>query len=173
MEKVYIGIDNGTTASIGVLHLGVARFLKPPTRSVLNYHKKAANITRIDHPAFLVMMRGLRDEATAQGSDLVAIMEKPFTGMAHTAALSARCYESEIIALEALGIPYETICSTDWQGTQKAAGMLPTGLKGSKAQKVASLDVGCRLFPHLADQIRKHKDADGLLIAKWASRHGL
>ena len=32
------------------------------------------------------------------------------------------------------------------------------------------MNVGLRLFPSQEDLIRKHKDADGMLIAEWARR---
>lgn len=47
--------------------------------------------------------------------------------------------------------------------------LLPKGAKGPELKK-ASMDIGCRLFPEHEKLIRKHKDADGLLIAEWARR---
>lgn len=174
MAKVYLGIDNGITASIGILGLASGpQMTVPPIKKQLNYHKKASNISRIDYPQWYRFLSELQAQCLAEGSRIFAILEKPFTGMAHTAVLSGRCYEAEVIALEELGIAYETICSTDWQGTKKSIGLLPEGLKGSKEQKIASKCVGIRLFPELEAKIKKHGDADGLLIAEWARRKGL
>lgn len=172
-KKVYVGIDNGSTGSIGIITPESSSMAHPPVRKQLNYHKKAENISRIDYPEFVKWLIALRDSSAINGWQLMAILEKPFTGMPNAAVLAGRVYEAEIIALEECGIPYTTICASDWQGTIKRAGMLPSGLKGSAEHKAASRDIGLRLFPDLADAIKKHRDADGLLIAEWARRQGL
>ena len=51
--------------------------------------------------------------------------------------------------------------------------MLPSGIKGSKELKEASLQVGIRMFPFLKETIKKQKDADGILIAKYMQRKQL
>jgi len=47
--------------------------------------------------------------------------------------------------------------------------LLPQGIKGDEL-KVASKDIGCRLFPEHTELIVKHKDADGILIAEYCRR---
>lgn len=174
MEKIYLGIDNGATASIGVIGGPTpAAFHRPPIKKEPNYHKKASNISRIDFPAWLHYLQTIQALASLHGCPVFAVLEKPFTGMAHTAVLSGRVYEAEIIGLETRQIPYTTIPSSDWQGTAKIPGLLPTGTKGSAACKRASAAAGVRLFPHLEADIKRHGDADGLLIAEWARRKNL
>lgn len=183
IHKLYLGIDNGVTASIGLVGDGIrAQWFTPPTKKEPNYHKKASNISRIDFPAWCDFLAQIKLKAAGISLELdgevnycqiLAVLEKPFTGMATTAALSGRVYEAQLIGLEQLQIPYMTFPSTDWQGTLKRPGLLPTGTKGSSACKRASAAIGVRLFPHLSKEITKHGDADGLLIAEWARRSNL
>lgn len=172
-DKVYMGVDNGTTGTIGVIGLKDAMVFFPFTKKELDYHKKAKNITRIDFPRMRACFLDFKNAAKEAGKELYVIIERPFTGMAHTAVLAGRTLESMLIALELESIPYEIVTATDWMGTKAKEGMLPKGIVGRANVKRASVQVGCRLFPELADQIRKHKDADGILIAEWARRSGL
>ncbi len=52
MSRVYIGIDNGVTGSIGIIVVSKTskktRFLKMPVFSEQNYTKKKGNISRIN-----------------------------------------------------------------------------------------------------------------------------
>ena len=75
-----------------------------------------------------------------------------------------RCWEAMLIMLESLGISHQFIDSKEWQRE-----MLPKGVKGSDAQKKASLDIGNRLFPQFFGF--NQKDRDGLLIADFARRN--
>ena len=80
---------------------------------------------------------------------------------------AARAIEATLIVLEELGLGYEYLDSGAWQ---KA--LLPAGIKGAVNLKKASKDVGLRMFPMHADTIKKHGDADAILIAEWARRRG-
>lgn len=169
-NKVYIGLDNGCTASIGVLGLSIGPiFAKPKVKKCANYHKNGRNITRIDHSGFYAWLCGIQTCAKDEGKDLVCTAEKPYTGIATTAILAGRAYESELVAFERLHIPVFTIAASDWQGCKKHKGLLPYG----KNTKESSMELGIQLFPSLEKEIRKHGDADGLLIAHWAMENGL
>jgi hypothetical protein len=78
-----------------------------------------------------------------------------------------RTLEAQVLILESLKIPLMYVDSKDWQKD-----LLPRGTKGTPELKKASMDIGCRLFPQHDELIRKHKDADGLLIAEWGKRQG-
>ena len=81
---------------------------------------------------------------------------------------AARAMESLLIALEAYRIPYEWCDSRKWQKD-----ILPSGLQGAPELKKASAVVGARLFPKFEALIKKHKDADALLIAEYARKNNL
>lgn len=166
MSKIYVGIDNGTSGTIGIIGLagGPVQFT-PPTKLEQNYTKTVQNITRIDYPAFRAQLADVVKAASVQCAQIHVILERPFVnpGMFKTSIHAVRAFEAELIAIESFELSYEFADSKVWQ---KA--LLPAGLKGSKSLKKASMDIGLRLFPQLTAQIKKHGDADGLLIAQWA-----
>lgn len=174
MNKIYIGIDNGTTGSIGIIGLSTGpMYIFPPTKIEQDYTKKAQNITRMDYPKLVQMFMGiltpLMENSTRSGEplEILALIERPFVNpmMFRTSICAVRAYEATVIMLESLGIPWEAIDSKSWQKP-----LLPEGLKGAPQLKKASKDAGIRLFPMLSLPINKHKDADGLLIAEWGRR---
>jgi hypothetical protein len=165
MSKTYIGIDNGITGSIGIISGGEYYLFKVPTKSGQDYTKKKQNVTRIDCSEFTNLLY----EYTENAADRKAVLERPFVnprGFQATAS-ALRCMEAEMIILEMLGIPFEFIDSRAWQKE-----FLPTGARGPEL-KTTSRDKGIQLFPLYEEEIRKMKDADGLLIAEWARRHNL
>lgn len=158
-KKLFIGIDNGVSGTIGIIGEEV-RFFKTPTRSVLKYTKKKANITRIDHKELFKVLAEYTDKYKT--NEIIVALERPMVNPqrfnASTSAL--RAWEATIIVVELLGLPYMYIDSKEWQKV-----MLPKGLKGSSILKKASRDVGERLFPDFKEI--KHEDMDGILIAEY------
>lgn len=161
--KIWIGIDNGVSGTIGIVSQegNVLEFFKTPVVSGQDYTKAKKNISRVDHQK----LRNLF-EIYAPADDLTvkALVERPLVNptrfLATTSAL--RALEATLIVLEQIGIPYEFIDSKEWQKD-----MLPKGIKGSAELKKASKDIGERLFPH---NIINHPDTDGLLIAEYGRR---
>lgn len=164
--KIWIGIDNGTTGSVGWVNSSGAHGLhRMPTKDGLNYQKKGQMITRIDMPA-LVQHLGIvltRDDTSYILSEVTVIVERPFTMAYLTPAVAngMRAFEAVLIALELQQLPYQIVDSKQWQKP-----MLGTDLKGSDVLKRASLAKGKQLWPAL--NWKGWKDADGLLIAEWA-----
>lgn len=158
-SKVYIGVDNGVTGSIGILAPDVQEFYHTPTKSELSYTKEAKHITRIDSVKLLELLKRYNT------GNMLLLIERPMVNPGRfTATLSAmRALEATLIVIELLSIPYRYIDSKEWQ---KA--MLPSGIKGSDELKKASKDIGCRLFPEFKDLYKS--DADGILIAEYARR---
>lgn len=153
---ITIGIDNGTSGTIGVLGGDEPEFHLVPHQEHLHYSAKGKFIKRIIFDE-LSGIFGRHWQRTHK-----AYIERPLTGgpaMVNQMLLAARAYEATLIALEEHQIGYETIDSKAWQ---KA--LLP-GVKGSKNLKKASMFKGIELYPQFEEAIRKHKDADGLLIA--------
>lgn len=171
-HKIYIGIDNGTTGTIGVTGEGwIPVMVETPVVKEQSYTKAKNEITRIDHRALrLWLMENVLKKQGFIPSDILAVIERPMINpMRFKASISAaRSLESTLCVMEDFGIPLMYVDSKAWQRK-----MLPEGCKGTDELKKASKDIGCRLFPGLSDTITKHKDADGLLIAEWARREGL
>jgi len=162
VSGAYVGIDNGVTGSLAFLLNGTTQFLPTPVFKQQSYTKKKQQISRIDWTALV--------EILAPWKPGRVFLERPFVNphgfKATTSAL--RALEATLIAIETTGLSYQYVDSREWQ---KA--LLPAGIKGTADLKRASADIGCRLFPEHSDAIRKHRDADSLLIAEWARRSGL
>lgn len=163
ISKAYIGIDNGVSGSIGIINGIHIHVFKTPIRKVLNYTKAKQWLNRIDGIA-------LRKIFHLAPMGTFCLVERPMVnpGRFKATVSALRALEATLIILEDLDIPYQYIDSKEWQKE-----LLPSGLKGPEELKPASAEVACRLFPHLGEQIRKHKDGDGILIAEYARRKGL
>lgn len=160
-----IGIDNGTTGTIGILDGDSSVLVETPVFQTLGYQKsKVRHIHRIDVPALKKLLEQY-DPLTTR----VAI-ERPMINVTRFQASisAARSLEATLIVLESLRFGYEYIDSGHWQ---KA--LLPVGVKGAQNLKKASKEIGLRMFPMHAEIIKKHGDADGILIAEWARRRGV
>ncbi len=167
-HKIYIGIDNGVTGTIGWVGDDIAPgFIETPVFSEQSYTKEKKNISRIDHIALRGQLQ--RIISVSDPNDLMVVIERPMVNpMRFAASCSAlRALEATLIVIEDLKLPHIYIDSRQWQ---KA--LLPHGCKGAEL-KDASADIGVRLFPTLSGIITKHKDADALLIAEWARRSNL
>ena len=170
-NKIYLGIDNGVSGSIAIVGNSIApRFIEIPTISEIDYQKKAKNRTRIDHAKLCDFLAEVKTNADCSGVEIKAFCERPMINpLRFDASISAaRAMESLLIALESYHIPYEWCDSRKWQKE-----MLPSGLQGAPELKKASAVVGTRLFPKFEALIKKHKDADALLIAEYARKNNL
>jgi len=159
----YIGLDNGVSGSIALLVPELVQFQTVPVKTERSYTKAKAQITRLDWREFDILLA-----AWGQYAPRIFI-ERPYVNPGgFKATVSAlRCLESTLVSIERFGLSYQYVDSREWQRE-----LLPKGLKG-KDLKIASMTIGIRLFPELSEEIRKHKDADSLLIAEWARRHNL
>lgn len=159
-----IGIDNGATGTVAVMRGGEClHFGETPTKDALHYGKKGKLTKRLDR----VAMRAVIEPIVA-GGYARAYVERPFTGgpMMINAMLSARgFFEATLCALEDMGIGYEVVDSGEWQKALLGA------VRGSAELKKASLLRGQQIFPAWADAIKKHGDADALLIAYHYARN--
>lgn len=162
-NKTYVGIDNGVTASWGIITPTSSDFFKVKVNKVRDYTKAKKFVSRIDWD--------WADNIFSQfdGENTIVLLERPMVNPTRFAAtLSAmRALELTLCLLEAHKLPFMYLDSKEWQ---KA--LLPTGVKGDDL-KLESKEVACRLFPNLKEKIAKHKDGDGILIAEYARRKNL
>lgn len=162
MSKIYVGIDNGISGTIGIVGEGIDPvFVKTPVKKEQDYTKDKKIITRLDYSKFMELFSGLNK------NDVCVVMERAMVSPQRFVATASalRCHEAELIMIELLGCKHMFIDSKEWQ---KA--MLPKGCSGEELKK-ASLDIGNRLFPQFEEV--KHPDRDGLLIAEYARRKNL
>lgn len=167
MSKIYIGIDNGVSGSIGIITPDQNYFFETPTITQQNYTKKKRNISRIDTILLCDAIVNCSKDIIINPDNCFALLERPMVNpgrfQATTSAL--RALEATLILIEQLKLPYSYIDSKEWQKV-----LLPKGIKGSDELKKASVDIGCRTFPQHSQLIKKHKDADGILIAEYCRR---
>lgn len=162
MSKIWVGIDNGVSGSIGIVGEGIEPiFIKTPTKREQDYTKTKKIITRLDYSKFMDLFSMLNK------NDICMVMERVMVNPTRFAATvsALRCHEAELIMIELLGCKHMFIDSKEWQKV-----MLPKGCSGDELKK-ASLDIGNRLFPQFEDV--KHPDRDGILIAEYARRKNL
>jgi hypothetical protein len=157
---ITIGIDNGTTGSIGVVGTGFADYWPMPTKRVKHYTKRDAWFNRVDWNALRHLLEGYEPNEHSG----VVYIERPFTSvlpmMIKTVMVAQRSYEATTIVMEMLGLEFKTIDSKEWQ---KGVGIIEKG----KELKVASELIGISFYPDLTTQIKSQGDADGLLIAHY------
>ena len=152
---IYIGFDNGVTGSIGIIkETGDYEFHLTPVKKEQSYTKKKQQISRIDVPNLMLLLMPF------EGKNVKVAVERPMINpMRFKASMSAmRALEATIIVLEHMNFSYEYIDSKEWQKK-----LLPAGVTGDDL-KPASKDIARRLFPKVADKVKK--DADGILIAE-------
>lgn len=161
---VAIGIDNGVSGTIGVITPTETIFIQTPVFSQQDYTKAKQNITRVDFKKLVKFLDSLI--LKYQEERFMTLLERPMKNPGRfTATISGvRAMEALVNAIEFHNIPMDHIDSKEWQRA-----LLPQGVKGDEL-KVASKDIGCRLFPEHTELILKHKDADGILIAEYCRR---
>lgn len=169
MSKIYVGIDNGVTGSIGVIYNNSYSFKKLPIKSEQSYTKTKQNITRIEFAEMLAELASIKAESLKKNCGIFCLIERPMVNPGRfKATISAlRALESVLICLEKVQISFQYIDSKEWQKV-----LLPKGIEKEQLKK-ASCDVACRLFPEFKENIIKHKDGDSLLMAEYARRKGL
>lgn len=168
MKKIFIGIDNGVSGTIGIIDETGVLFTKTPVKSEQNYTKKKGNITRVNvkELKILLLQSLLIDDISGyvNPNDVIVAIERPMVNptrfQATTSAL--RALEATLNCIEELELPYIYLDSKEWQKE-----LLPKGVTGTDLKK-ASLDIGARLFPQFKDF--KHEDRDGLLMAEFLRR---
>lgn len=166
MSKIWIGIDNGVSGSIGwSSSTSEVGQIATPTKRALNYQKRVSYINRVDTDTLKMQLGDL----TYPYENSLVLLERPMVNPGRFKATQSalRSLEATLIVIEELDLPLQYIDSKEWQSK-----MLPKGKKGSKELKKLSLEVGRRLFPSSLQE--KHwKDADGILIAEWGKRSNL
>jgi hypothetical protein len=163
-NKLYIGIDNGVTGTIGCIYNNKIWFFETPVKKEQNYTKAKANISRVEFRELRHIFRNIVRDCDPES--VMCLVERPMVnpGRFKATVSALRALESVLIILEDLEIPIQYEDSKKWQKE-----LLPTGSTKEQLKK-DSVDIGCRLFPQHADVIKKHKDADGILIAEYCRR---
>lgn len=161
--RCYIGIDNGVSGSIGIIHPEGCEYIATPIISEQNYTKTKKNISRVDSKKLISLLTYYSQKYRCH-----VLLERPMVnpGRFHATISAIRALEATLIILETLNIPFEYIDSKEWQKN-----VLPrmTQEESKKTDlKKLSLDIGKRLYPSI--NWKGFKDADGILIAHYLKK---
>ncbi|NLH45824.1 MAG: hypothetical protein GX451_06835 [Acholeplasmataceae bacterium] len=157
-NKVYIGIDNGATGTIGFIYPdGTVQIMATPIKVQQDYTKKKHNISRLNHELFKVML-------DAHPFAFVGL-ERPMVNATRfkASASGLRVFEAQLVIIEQLKTPYVVFDSKTWQKE-----FFPQGHASGETKELSN-QVGRRLFPSL---VNPFKDYDGILIAKYLQLKG-
>jgi len=170
-NKVYVGIDNGVSGSIGIIapryegscYVDNVIYVKTPVKKEQNYTKKEQTVTRIvGNKLFELFTPYLNQEVKV-------LLERPMVNPRHFYATQSavRALEATLIVLEKCNFSYEIVDSTQWQNE-----LLPEyweeKLVEGELLKPVSLAIGKKLFPQV--DFTGFKDADGILLAEHCRR---
>jgi len=174
MYNYFIGIDNGSSGSVGILNAdgSFVLYSLTPTKKEQNYTKTKKNISRIDVGFLEVLLKPYTSG--------YAFLERPLVNpLRFSTTLGAvRALEATLIVLERLQVPFEYIDSRKWQHLLLPAGIwkVSTSSNGrtiyksdSKTLKKASKDIVTRMFA----RAEIPGDGEGLLIAEYGRRQKL
>lgn len=162
MIRVTIGIDNGSSGSLGILRSDAEPYFEPvPVEDYLHYGKKGSIGKRLDRFRLATTLNLIANLGDPDEPKQVRVfVERPFSGKFINSVVPAhRFFEATVITLEDLRLGYEVIDSQVWQ--KPVLGKVT----GSAELKLASKLRGIQLYPKLKDVITRQGDADGLLIA--------
>jgi hypothetical protein len=196
--SIYIGIDNGSTGSIGIVSEDTSLFFPTPVIQVPNYTKEVKIIGRIN----IGEIKKIFLEILPKGENVRCLVERPFmspiTSISYEDFLISKTNnpdlskylltKKKIATVNMMFLKASLNAHRSFEATililesmkigyevvdskQWQKEILGNGIKGSKALKEASKLKGIQLFPHLEKAILKQKDADGLLIAEFARRY--
>ena len=164
-NKLFIGIDNGVTGTIGCIFNNKSWFFETYVKKEQNYTKAKGNISRVIFKELYLKLWNIILECS--NPSVMCLIERPMINPTRfKASISAvRALETTLNVIEELELPYQYEDSKAWQKE-----LLPKGIKGNVALKAASKTIGCRLFPQHFELITKHKDADGIFLAEFCRR---
>ena len=133
---VFIGLDNGTSGTVGCVG-STTYFGKTPIFRHRKYTVKEQYISRIDISKLKELLVLL-----INGQEYKILLENPkSSGGGKNKDTTSRAWEATLIALEQLGLEYETVPAVRWQKY-----LFPQAI-GRASQKAHSLALGKELYP--------------------------
>jgi hypothetical protein len=154
---ISIGIDPGKHGAVGIIWQ--------------NGEAEAHDLTpsHADNVALLREVIGSADGADEILVTIESVHAMPKQGVSSSFDFG-QTFGVIIGALYALGVPFQLVSPAKWKG--KVFDSSPRG-KEQAEQKTAARDLARRLFPGLADSLRRVKDADraeAVLMAEYGRR---
>ena len=177
--NLVIGLDNGATGTIAAIipEHNYLDFIQTPSKVSLDYPKEITYISRVDIEKlseFIKKNIKIAKKFYKQNIKSIVIMQRPMVNPQRfkQSGHALRALEATIITLENLGIDYIIIDSKKWQHYFFGKNTTIIDLKSQSMKKgleiLNTYKIKKTNKDEIASIIKKHGDADGMLICQFA-----
>lgn len=175
-----IGIDNGATGSIAswIVNDNIIDFIETPSKHELNYQKEISYIDRIDFSKLKTWIESKIEYTKIlyqRDIKCLVVMERPMVNpQRFESSLNAvRAFESVLIILNLLNLSYLIIDSKKWQHHFFGKNTMMIDLKNSSYKLGNQFletykEFNLNTYTNMISINKRHGDADGLLITRYA-----
>lgn len=184
-SNIVFGIDNGSTGTVSCIipYNNYVSFIQTPSRECLDYTKQIQYISRIDYNVFKQWFKNNLKKGNKiykQQLKPIVILQRPMVNPQRfkQSGHALRAFQATILLLEQLELQYIIIDSKKWQHHFFGKNTSQLDLKKQ------SLQLGIKIIQQICNNsqqknegceemkqcIRKHGDADGLLICKYGAQ---
>lgn len=177
--KLVFGLDNGATGTVCSIipQMKYLNFIQTPSIISVDYPKDIQYINRVDIDNLTKWMKKSIKKAEKfykQPIKSIVIMQRPMVNPQRfkQSGNALRAFEATIIMLENLKIEYIIIDSKKWQHYFFGKNTLMLDLKAQSMKKglqiLNNYKIRAKDKKIMSDVIKKHGDADGMLICQFA-----
>lgn len=177
--KLVIGLDNGATGTICAIipEHKYLNFIQTPSKVSLDYPKEVTYINRVDIEKLAEFIKKnikVAKKFYKQQIKSIVIMQRPMVNPQRfkQSGNALRALEATIITLQNLNINYIIIDSKKWQHYFFGKNTMILDLKAQSMKKglqiLDNYNINKASKEAISDVIKKHGDADGMLICQFA-----
>lgn len=177
--KLVIGLDNGATGTVCSIipEMNYIDFIQTPSIISLDYPKDLQYISRIDINELSKWIKKKIKKAKKfynQPIKMIVVMQRPMVNPQRfkQSGNALRALEATIIMLQSLQIDYVIIDSKKWQHYFFGKNTMILDLKAQSMKKglqiLNNYKIRVKDKELMSDIIKKHGDADGMLICQFA-----
>lgn len=177
--KLVIGLDNGATGTIAAIipEQNYLDFIQTPSKVSLDYPKEIQYINRVDInklSEFIKKNIKVTKKFYKQNIKSIVVMQRPMVNPQRfkQSGHALRALEATIITLQNLDIDYIIIDSKKWQHYFFGKNTTQIDLKLQSMKKglqiLNNYNIKNKDKENISSVIKKHGDADGMLICQFA-----
>lgn len=177
--QLVIGLDNGATGTICAIipQFKYLDFIQTPSIISLDYPKDIQYINRVDTEEITKWIKkNIKKAKKFYKTEIksIIIMQRPMVNPQRfkQSGHALRAFEATIIALQKLKLDYVIIDSKKWQHYFFGKNTMLLDLKAQSMKKglqnLNNYQIKKKNKEQMSDIIKKHGDADGMLICQFA-----
>ena len=177
--QLVIGLDNGATGTICAIipQFKYLDFIQTPSIISLDYPKDIQYINRVDTEKITKWIKkNIKKAKKFYKTEIksIIIMQRPMVNPQRfkQSGHALRAFEATIIALQKLKLDYVIIDSKKWQHYFFGKNTMLLDLKAQSMKKglqnLNNYQIKKKNKEQMSDIIKKHGDADGMLICQFA-----